>query len=162
MIKIRPIVLIILLSLLAACESGEKREKRPIEVLKEYIIAFKRNDIEAMKLVLSKESIKMAQQEAQVRNVSLDEIIKGETFFEKGLTKVEFKNEKIDEDKAQVDIKTSNGSWETIFFVKEDGQWKIAKEKILEENLRKTQENIEKLDRQIQEYFPDLQENKAP
>jgi hypothetical protein len=162
MIKMRAIVLIILLSLIAACESGEKREKRPIEVLKEYIIAFKRNDVRAMKSLLSRESIKMAQQEAQARNVSLDEIIKEETFFEKGLTKVEFKNEKIDGNTAQVEIKTSNGSWETIFFAKEDGQWKIAKEKILEENLRKTQENIEKLDRQIQEYFPDLQENKAP
>jgi len=158
MIKAKTFVSIILLLLVFSCSSEEEREKKPIEVLRQYMIAFKKGDVETMKSLLSKESIKMAQQEAQAQNVPLDEIIKEETLFSKDQTKVEYKNERIEGDQAQVEIKTPYGDWEKVFFVKEDGRWKIAQEKFVEENLRKTQESLKELDQRIQEYFPDLQE----
>ncbi|GIU82338.1 MAG: DUF4878 domain-containing protein [Acidobacteria bacterium] len=154
----RAFVLIILLLSILACSSEEKEEKRPVEVLREYMIAFKKGDSATMRSLLSKESVKMAEQEAQARNISLDEVIKQETLFSEHQTKVEYKNERIEGDQARVEIKTPYETWETVFFVKEDGKWKIAKEKFVEENLKKAQESVEELNRQIQEYFPNLQE----
>jgi hypothetical protein len=151
-------VLIVLLLLILSCSSEEEKEKRPIEVLRQYMIAFKKGDVETMKSLLSKESIRMAQQEAQTRNVPLDEVIREQTLFSKDQTKVEYRNERIEGDQAQVEIKTPYGDWEKVFFVKEDGRWKIAGEKFVEENLRKTQESLKELDQKIQEYFPNLQE----
>jgi hypothetical protein len=42
-------------------------------------------------------------------------------------TTVEYKDEKIEGDKATLKVKTSYGTWETLPFVKEDGVWKIDK-----------------------------------
>jgi len=153
----KSLFLVILSLLLLSCGSNEKKEKKPSEVLKEYIIAFKKGDSATMKALLSRESIKMAQQEAQVRSIPLDEVIKEETLFAKDQKKIEYRNERIEEDKAQIEVKTPYETWETIFFVKEDGRWKIAKERFVEENLKKSQEGLEKLERDIQQYFPSSQ-----
>lgn len=80
-----------------------------------------------MKLLLSNASIKMHEQEAKAQNVTLDEIIKRETLLSENQTTVEYKNEKIDGDKATLDVKTS-GRWETLPFVREDAVWKIDKQ----------------------------------
>jgi uncharacterized lipoprotein NlpE involved in copper resistance len=153
----KSLFLVILSLLLLSCGFNEKKEKKPSEVLKEYIIAFKKGDSATMKALLSRESIKMAQQEAQVRSIPLDEVIKEETLFAKDQKKIEYRNERIEEDKAQIEVKTPYETWETIFFVKEDGRWKIAKERFVEENLKKSQEGLEKLERDIQQYFPSSQ-----
>jgi hypothetical protein len=37
----------------------------------------------------------------------------------------ESKDEKIDGDKATLQVKSENDQWNTINFVKEDGEWKM-------------------------------------
>ncbi len=121
------VILIITLGLIAAGCSGNKAAATPVETFKTYIKAMKGKDITTMKLLLSSDTIKMHEQEAKAQGVTLDDIVKRETLVADGETRVEFRNEKIDGQKATIEIKNSFGEWETLPFVFEDNSWKIDK-----------------------------------
>ena len=80
-----------------------------------------------MKLLLSSESIKMHEQEAKAQNLILDDVVRRETLFTEGQKTVEFRNEKIEGEKATLEVKNSFGTWETVPFVLEGDEWKIDK-----------------------------------
>lgn len=119
-------ILIFLFAALAlAC--GSSAPATPLETFKTYVKAIKAKDTATMKVLLSKATLKMHEQEAKSQNVSIDDIVKRETLFSETQKSVEFKDEKIDGDKATLMVKNSYGSWETVPFVREDGVWKIDK-----------------------------------
>lgn len=122
-------IILISVAFFIAC-AGESKPSTPLETLKAYTTAIKKKDTTTMKLLLSKDSIKMAEQEAKSQNVNLDEIVKRETLFNENQSTVEFRNEKIDGDKATIEMKDSFSSWNTIPFVREEGIWKIDKQGI--------------------------------
>ena len=95
--------------------------------MKTYTKAVKAKDTTTMKLLLSADTIKMLEQEAKSQNVVLDEIVKRETLFPESQKVFEFRNEKIEGEKATIEVKNSFGQWETWPFVFEDSQWKIDK-----------------------------------
>ena len=111
----------------AAC--GSREPASPLQTFKTYTKAIKQKDTTTMKLLLSNATMKMHEQEAKAQGVTVDDIVKRETLFGENQTTVEYRNEKIDGDKATLQVKTSYGSWETVPFVKEDGVWKIDKRK---------------------------------
>lgn len=80
-----------------------------------------------MKLLLSSETMKMHELEAQARGVPVDEIVKNETLFSENQKTVKLRNEKIEGDKATLEVENTFGTWETVPFIKEDGVWKIDK-----------------------------------
>lgn len=80
-----------------------------------------------MKLLLSSESLKMHERQAKSQNVTVDEIVKRETLFSSEQTSVKFRNEKIEGDKATLEVENSSAIWETVPFIKEEGVWKIDK-----------------------------------
>ncbi len=94
-----------------------------------------------MKLLLSSESIKMHEQEAKAQNLTLDDIVKRETLFTDGQKTVEFRNEKIDGEKATLEVKNSFGSWETVPFVHEDSEWKIDKKGYADKLMQDIEQN---------------------
>jgi len=110
----------------AAC--GESKVATPLETFKTYTKAIKAKDTKTMKLLLSDATIKLHEKEAKAQGVSVDDIVKRETLFSESQTSVNYRNEKIDGDKATLEVKNSFGSWETVPFVKEDGVWKIDKQ----------------------------------
>ena len=112
--------------LFAGC-GAESEPKSPVETMKTYTKAVKAKDTTTMKLLLSAETIKMLEQEAKSQNVVLDEIVKRETLFPESQKVFEFRNEKIEGEKATIEVKNSFGQWETWPFVFEDSQWKIDK-----------------------------------
>jgi hypothetical protein len=67
------------------------------------------------------------EQQAKSQNVVLDEIVKRETLFPESQKVFEFRNEKIEGERATVEVKNSYGQWETWPFVFEESQWKIDK-----------------------------------
>jgi hypothetical protein len=129
---------------LAAC-SGERQPATPLETFKTYTKAFKQKDVASMKVLLSKDSLKLNEQEAKAQGVSVDEIIKRETLFNPDQTTVEFRNEKIDGDKATLEVKGPSG-WETVPFVREDAVWKIDKKSWADPILRQEEESKGHLD----------------
>jgi|CXWL01.1.fsa_nt_gi hypothetical protein len=115
---------------------GASRPATPLETFKTYVKAIKAKDTTTMKLLLSKGTIKMHEQEAKSQGVTVDEIVKRETLFSETQKTVEFKDEKIDGDKATLQVKNSYGSWETVPFVREDGDWKIDKQGYAEQMIK--------------------------
>lgn len=134
-------------ALLAAC-ADEKKPDTPLETLKAYTTAIKQKDTTTMKLLLSDASIKMAETEAKSRGVTLDEVVKRETLFDQSQRTVEFRNEKIDGDKATIEMKDSYNAWNTVPFVRESGAWKIDKQSaadiMMQDFERQQKENDEK------------------
>ncbi|MEO6334602.1 MAG: DUF2950 family protein [Pyrinomonadaceae bacterium] len=121
-----PSLVISIAVLIAACAS-ESKPTTPVESFKAYVNAVKQKDTTRMKLLLSSESIKMHEQEAKSQNLTLDDIVKRETLFTEGQKTVEFRDQKIEGEKATLEVKNSFGSWETVPFVREEDGWKIDK-----------------------------------
>lgn len=131
--------------LMFACSGGVK-PSTPLETLKAYTQAIKRKDTTEMKVLLSGASIKMAEQEARAQNRSLDEIVKNETLFNETQTQLKFRNEKIDGERATIEVENSFGTWDTVPFVREDGAWKIDKKNLADKMLEQNDEDNKKLD----------------
>lgn len=141
----RKIILFLLcVFFVAAC--GSREPQTPVETFKTYVKAFKNKDIKTMKVLLSNATIKMHEQEAKAQNTTVDEIIKRETLLADGQKGVDYKDEKIEGDKATLQFKNSFGVWETMPFVREDGVWKIDKQGYADQMLKDAEESDRKLD----------------
>ena len=147
--KLYRIFLILLAAFLFGSCASEQKPSTPLETLKAYTQAIKKKDTAAMKSLLSKGSIKMAQDQAKNQNVPVDEIIQNETLFSPDQKALEYRNEKTEGDSATIEVKNSFGSFDRIPFVKEDGAWKISKERYAEEILKQAEKHSKKLDEQI-------------
>ena len=125
----RPIYtsLLLVTAIFAAACGASSEPKSPVQTMQTYTKAVKAKDTTTMKLLLSADTIKMLEQEAKSQNVVLDEVVKRETLFPESQKVFEFRNEKIEGEKATVEVKNSFGQWETWPFVFEDSQWKIDK-----------------------------------
>ena len=133
------------LLLIAGC-SAESKPETPIETFKTYISAVKEKDTTKMKLLLSSESIKMHEQEAKAQNLTLDDIVKRETLFTEGQKVVEFRNEKVEGETATLEVKNSFGTWETIPFVRENGEWRIDKKGYAERLFQDVEQQNQQMD----------------
>jgi len=134
----------------SAC-SIEKQPASPVETFQIYVKALKKKDITTMKLLLSKDTIKMHEQEAKAEGVNLDDIVKRETLLGDGQTTVEYRNEKIDGDRATIEFKNSYGIWETLPFVRENGEWKIDKKGYADQMMQDVEQNSQQLDDMIKQ-----------
>ncbi|CAN5364032.1 hypothetical protein BH10ACI2_BH10ACI2_06650 [soil metagenome] len=128
---------------------GEQKPATPTETFQTYAKAIKKKDITTMKLLLSNATIKMHEQEAKAQGTTVDDIVKRETLFTESQKKVEYRNEKIDGDKASLEVKNSYDVWENLPFVREDGVWKIDKKSFADQMIKDMDENNRKLDELI-------------
>ena len=101
----------------------------PTDAFKMYYSASKSKDVETIKVLFPKATLKNLEDQAKATNKSLDDILR------QGLeaasehvpeTMPETRNEKIEGDRATLEIKDDQqDKWDTIKFIKEDGQWKL-------------------------------------
>lgn len=100
----------------------------PTATLKAFYEATQKKDAEGIKKTLSKGTLEMLEGFAKAQNKTLDESLKSGLASDTSSDKMpETRNEKIDGDKATIEVKNDKtGQWETVPFVKEDGTWKIA------------------------------------
>lgn len=105
----------------------------PTQVLKEFFEASKRKDIATVKKSLSKNSFPLIEKNAELINVSVDEYLR-ETSAIRVENDVETRNEKISGETATVEFKdTSMEEYGSLPFVKEEGIWKLALDKLAEQ-----------------------------
>lgn len=108
----------------------------PMETLKALNAASKAKNPAAIKKTLSKGTLAMIETSAKNQKKSSDALLReddGAPFKELP----EMRNEQISGSTATVEVKnTTSGGWEKIPFVVEDGEWKVALDKYLE-NLKK-------------------------
>ncbi len=122
---------------LAGCKSNAS----PTASFKTYFEAQKKKDIAGMKQQLSKTSLAMMEASAKEQGVTLDKMIEGQ--LENPAAKTdkmpEIRNEKINGNEATLELHNDEAQrWDTMYFVKEDGAWKIALDRTIEELLRKS------------------------
>jgi len=117
------IFLFVAVTLMACGE--DKKPASPKETFKTYTKAIKAKDTTTMKLLLSADTIKMHEREAKANGSTVDDIVKRQTLFNENQKELVFRDEKIDGNKATLEIKTPSGQWQKVPFVFEDGAWKI-------------------------------------
>lgn len=112
----------------------------PTATLKAFYDATQKKDAEGIKKTLSKGTIEMLEGFAKAQNKTLDDTLKeGLTKDTSGEKLPESRNEKIDGDKATLEVKNDKtGQWETVPFVKEDGMWKIAFDQMFRDAFKST------------------------
>jgi hypothetical protein len=108
----------------------------PTETFQAYYEASTKRDAAAIKALLSKRTIEMMNNAALAESKKLDDVVlEQRPAKEMPATR----NEKIDGDNATLEVKRDKSEeWDTLPFVKEDGAWKIAFDKFIDE-LRKKQ-----------------------
>lgn len=131
-------------SILVSCSGSQPAS--PLETFQTYMKAFKKKDFTTMKLLLSKKTIEMHEREAKAMGVTVDDIVKNETLFSQDQKTVEFRNQKIDGDKATIEVKGAFGSWTTVPFVNEGGEWKLDKAGFADQMQRDIDDNNKRLD----------------
>lgn len=133
-------------ALVFGCSSNQK-PTTPLDTLKAYINAIKKKDPTMMKLLLSDATIKMHEQQAKEQGVTLDDIVMRETLFNQSQSSLKFKNEKIEGEKATIEVENSFGMYETVPFVREEGVWKIDKQGYADQLRQQTeQQNNQSID----------------
>ncbi len=128
----------LLLFALAGCKLLSSSS--PTSTFKTFFEAQKKKDVAAMKKTLSKSSLQMMEKAAKAQNKTVDQAI-ADGFNSPGGKSdkmPETRNEKIDGDNATLEVNDEDSKkWETLYFVKEDGDWKIALDKTIEEMFKK-------------------------
>ena len=105
----------------------------PTETAKAFYDAAKSQDVKGMKNALSKKSLEVMEAFAKMGNKSLDDTLKEPSNMPPAF---EARNEKVTGDTATLEVKGQGDKWDTLYFVKEDGQWKIAFDKAMENSIR--------------------------
>lgn len=125
---------------LAACNAASSGS--PTETMKKFVEASQKKDATAMKQTLSKGTLELLEKSAKQQGTTIDEVLKKDNKAQSAETP-EIRNEKIDGDTATVEVKNSvNGNFDTLPFVKEDGQWKLALDKFMQDVMKKMTEEM--------------------
>jgi hypothetical protein len=115
----------------------------PTATFKHFFEASKKKDPAAIRKTLSKGSLEMFDKIAKEQNKTTDDMLKEVDKDGKSETMPETRNEKIDGDTATLEIKNQKtDKWDTLPFVKEDGEWKIAFDKFIENMMKDLQNKL--------------------
>ena len=99
----------------------------PSETNESLFNAIKARDKAAIKQLFSKDTMEIMEAAAKEKKMTVDELLDKEFFVNVTLpAKLEQRNEKINGDKATVEMMTDKNEWDTSNFVKENGAWKVA------------------------------------
>ncbi len=116
---------------LTACSTANSAVS-PAATLNGFVEASKNKDVEMLKKLLSKGSMEAVEKVAVAKNTTVDKILVNNVSASlKELP--ETRNEKIEGDTASIEIKNKIvDTYEIIPFVKEDGIWKVALDKFMQ------------------------------
>ena len=124
---------------LAASACSLLNRSSPTATFKAFYEASKKKDVAAMKKSLSKGSLDMFDKLAKAQNKTTDDMLKDidKDDKDKAEKMPETRNEKITGDSATLEVKNDKtDKWDTLPFVKENGEWKIAFDKFLEDVMK--------------------------
>jgi hypothetical protein len=137
--KILP--LIALAFALAGCSQIQSvlQPKSPTRTLQNFVEATQKKDAAGIKKSLSSGSLKMMEGLAKMQGKTLDQTIQeGDASGNSYAQMPETRNEKITGETATLEVKNDKtNEWDTLHFVKEQDDWKIAFDKTMEEMFKK-------------------------
>jgi Domain of unknown function (DUF4878) len=119
-----------------SCKFGSSS---PTTVFKAFFEAQKKKDVPAIKKTLSKGSLEMMEKVAKEQGKTTDEALtEGFSKSEQTDKMPEIRNEKIEGDNGTLEVQDEKTKdWQTMYFVKEDKEWKVALDKTVEEMIKK-------------------------
>jgi len=122
---------------LAASACSLLNRSTPTATFKAFFEASKKKDVAGMKKALSKGTLDMIDKLAKEQNKSTDDMLK-DIYKEEDKSEniPETRNEKVNGDTATLEVKDKTGKWDTLPFAKENGDWKIALDKYLEDMMK--------------------------
>jgi len=127
----------IVMVVLAASACSWLNRSTPTATFKAFFEASKKKDVPAIKKSLSKGTLDMFDKLAKAQNKTTDDMLKDMDKDSKDEKIPETRNEKINGDTATLEVKNDKtNKWDTLPFVKEDGDWKIALDKFLEDMMK--------------------------
>jgi flagellar hook-associated protein FlgK len=133
----------IALVVLAASACSFLNRSTPTATFKAFFEASKKKDVPAMKKNLSKGTLDMFDKLAKAQGKSTDDILNSLDKDSKDEKLPETRNEKITGDTATLEVKNEKtDKWDTLPFVKENGEWKIAMDKFIEDMMKGLGEKI--------------------
>lgn len=104
----------------------------PTATLTAFYEASKNKDVTGVKKHLSKKSLELFETEAKKSGKPLDDFLKEAVADPVADKMPELRNEKISGDTATVEMKRDKSDqWDTVAFVKEDGEWKLAFDRLV-------------------------------
>ena len=117
-------------------------QNTPTEAMTTFAKAQINKDAEGIRKTLSKGSLKMIAESAEDQGVSVEKILLNEN--RNSLTEVpQISNEKIKGNTATVDVKNKAlNSYDVMPLVKEDGEWKVALDKFMEDLMKRLTEDM--------------------
>ena len=121
--KISALLIALLAVTLVAC--GGKKASTPTEAFKSFYEAAKTKDVATLKRLFAKDTLSKMEERAKQQNKSLDDLLGQQSQNGVPSSMPETRNEKIDGDKATLEIKVRSDTWRPTSFVKEDGEWKL-------------------------------------
>lgn len=124
--------LLVFTLLVAAC-SKSGGGATPTSTAKAFYDAAKAQDVQTLKNLMSKKSLEVMEEFAKLGGKSLDETLKAPSKMPPAF---EARNEKISGDTATLEVKAQGDKWDTLYFVKEGGQWKIAFDQAMEKSMK--------------------------
>lgn len=143
--KIYKFAFIALLALIFMACQATNQTLSPTETMKALNDASRKKDVETIKKLVSKSTLDQLEQSAQQQKTTVNELLRpedGAPFQELPETR----NEKISGDAATIEIRNNaTNDWETMPFVKENGVWKIAYDKFVEDIMQRMNEEIKEL-----------------
>jgi hypothetical protein len=141
--KNRRFYILFLAIVVTACNSNQPAADSPSNALKQYVAASQKQDIAAMKALLSKGSLELIEKSAKLQNASADDLLRRESMV-KIQKAVETRNERVEGDAGSVEVKNeTTGEFDMVMpFVKEDGAWKLARDKYIADLMKKANDEI--------------------
>src|SRR5215211_3377540 len=123
--------LLVFTLLIAGC--SKSGGATPTATAKAFYDAAKAKDVQTLKNSMSKKSLEVMEAFAKMGGKTLDDTLKEPSNMPPAF---EARNEKITGDTATLEVKGKGDKWDTLYFVKEDGRWKIAFDKSMENSMR--------------------------
>jgi hypothetical protein len=129
--------------IMAASACSLLNRSTPTATFKAFYEASNKKDVAGMKKALSKGTLDMFDKLAKEQNKTTDEMLKTLDKEDKDQKMPETRNEKITGDTATLEVKNDKtNKWDTLPFVKENGEWKIALDKFLEDMMKSLGEKL--------------------
>lgn len=126
------------------CSTAVEQTNSPTATLKALNEAAKKKDTAGIKRQLSKGTLDLLEQSAKQQNRTVDELLRddqGAPFEELP----DMRNEQIEGDTATVEVKNRiTDTYEKVPFVKENGEWKLALDKFMQDVMKRATEEMKK------------------
>jgi hypothetical protein len=119
------LALALALTTLAAVGCNKGGGSSPTASYKAAYDAMKNKDTAAFKKLMTKKDLQDIEETAKKAGKSSDDMLKDVINAIPLPKSNDSKDEKIDGDKATLQVKNEKDEWETINFIKEDGEWKL-------------------------------------